>query len=56
MGCNCNKPKPAGGGKPKVFILANTNGATQEFGSRLEAEAARKRAGGGTITPVTQRI
>lgn len=33
------------------FELRTTTGKTSTFGSRLEARAARKRAGGGTITP-----
>lgn len=31
------------------FVLQTIDGRTQAFGSRLEADAARVRAGGGTI-------
>lgn len=55
-GCNCRgRSKPTGmGTKPaprtQKFILQTKDGKTQSFGSQLEAQAARIRAGGGTIT------
>lgn len=36
-------------GKKQSFTLETRDGKTQTFGSRLESEAARVRAGGGTI-------
>jgi len=39
-------------GQRQSFRLTTTDGKTQTFGSRLEASAARVRAGGGTIRPV----
>ena len=59
MGCNCGKnkkplgtkaptppPDPKGSTKTtQTFALDTPDGATQTFGSRLEAEAARVRAG-----------
>lgn len=61
MGCNCgggvrpygpssskpngNAPRPE---KKDAYVL-RVNGGMQVFGSRLEAEAERKRSGGGTI-------
>lgn len=54
MGCNCGKgkkipaPAPAPSGGPSVLTAS---GQVQEFGSRLEADAAKVRAGGGTVTP-----
>lgn len=57
MGCNCGKNKktrPFGMGttttkREETFTLRTSTG-TQSFGSRLEAEAAKRRAGGGSIT------
>lgn len=57
MACNCgkNKTKPFGpssakkSNEPKQFVLRTLKGTTV-FGSRLEAEAAKRRAGGGQIT------
>lgn len=48
-GCNCgsSKPKPRPGGKEQSFVLTGTNGRTQSFGSRLEAQAANVRLYGG---------
>lgn len=52
MGCNCgkgkNKPTPAPSGGPSVLTAS---GGQQEFGSKLEADAAQIRAGGGTVSP-----
>lgn len=31
------------------YTLTTTSGRTQTFGSKLEAEAARRRSGGGTV-------
>lgn len=62
MPCNCNKKKsrPFGpstastastkaGDDGKKFVLRTLKGTTV-YGSRLEAEAAKRRAGGGQIT------
>lgn len=63
MACNCSKSrKPAGARKPpatgsgsassgdkQTFVLEHTSGRAESFGSRLEAAAARVRAGEGTI-------
>lgn len=58
MGCGCGKNKktrPFGMGattttmREESFVLRTATG-TQTFGSRLEAEAAKRRAGGGSIT------
>lgn len=59
MGCACgkNKTRPFGPSslkekeakEPKQFVLRTLKGTTV-FGSRLEAEAAQRRAGGGQIT------
>lgn len=38
-------------GATESFTLQDRNGRTQSFGSKLEANAARVRAGGGTIRP-----
>ena len=59
MGCNCGKgkrPRPSDQGgqapgaasarKPTFILADNQTGRTQTFGSRLEAEAAKARAGG----------
>lgn len=51
--CGCNKgkkapPAPAPSGGPSVLTAS---GQVQEFGSKLEADAAKIRAGGGTVTP-----
>ena len=35
----------------QTFTLRTPDGATLNFGSRLEAEAARARRGDGTVTP-----
>ena len=35
----------------QAFTLRTPDGATLDFGSRLEAVAAQRRAGGGTVTP-----
>lgn len=54
MGCNCNKKKsrPYGPVTPKTekpeekkqkFTLTDRNGKTQEFGSKLERDAAARR-------------
>ena len=53
MGCNCGKGKnkptaPAPSGGPSVLTAS---GGSQEFGSKLEADAAKIRAGGGTVRP-----
>lgn len=39
-------------GTQQSFALKTSDGSTQRFSSRLEAQAARVRAGGGTITPL----
>lgn len=56
MACNCgkNRTKPFGPSskkskEPKQFVLRTLKGTTV-YGSRLEAEAAQRRAGGGQIT------
>lgn len=60
--CNCGKrtprtpppPPPTGtaADKTQTFTLTTPDRRTQTFGSRLEATAARVRAGGvGQITP-----
>lgn len=62
MACNCGKrkgtgTKTTGKGTKKIeeFVLQTEDGRTQTFGSRLEAVAARERAGGtGTIRPVVR--
>lgn len=62
MSCNCKRgPRPfgpsstttttTGPAEPK-FVLRTSRG-TEVYGSRLEAEAAKRRAGGGSI--VTRR-
>lgn len=61
MGCNCKKaPRPFGpssvkaakeSAEPSKFVLRTRLGQTA-YGSRLEAEAAKRRAGGGTIIEV----
>lgn len=51
MGCNCGKKRPHGPKpRPTSFTLVTRSGARIEFARRLDAEAARARAGGGTIT------
>lgn len=65
MGCNCGKSKqgPIGAAKPKpdksatgqrqTFRLEFDSGESFDFGSRLEAEAARIRNGRrGQVRPV----
>lgn len=57
MGCNCRKntPRPLGpNGAPATqrtekYVLRTPTG-THVFGSRLEAEAEKRRSGGGMIT------
>lgn len=50
MGCNCGKKKRPHGPKPEQsFVLMMRDGKTQHFVRRLDAEAARVRAGGGDI-------
>lgn len=58
MACGCSKKKTRPFGpsslkekdqEPKQFVLRTLKGTTV-FGSRLEAEAAQRRAGGGQIT------
>lgn len=50
-------PEPTGQGQPEPvgatqsFTLRTGDGRTQSFGSKLEADAARIRAGGGQIQP-----
>jgi hypothetical protein len=44
-------PAGAGSGATQSFTLQTADGRTQTFGSRLEAQAERVRAGGGTIQP-----
>lgn len=57
MACNCgkNKVRPFGtkaaSAAPTAFVLRTRLGQ-QRFESRLEAEAAKRRAGGGTIIEV----
>lgn len=53
MACNCSKkktPRPFGMGKgePTKYVLKTRIGE-RTFSSRLEAEAAMRRAGGGSI-------
>lgn len=45
MGCGCNKGKVKGA--KQTFALRMPDGSTSEHGSRLEAEAANARKGGG---------
>lgn len=51
-------PKPQGTqsapaqGRSQSFELRTPQGSTAFYGSKLEAQAARLRAGGGTIYPV----
>lgn len=63
MACNCgkNKVRPFGPaststgtrstGEPTKYVLRTRLGQTS-YGSRLEAEAAKRRAGGGQIIEV----
>lgn len=57
MACNCgkNKTRPFGikstASEPSSFVLRTRLGQ-QTYGSRLEAEAAKRRAGGGQIIEV----
>ncbi len=60
MGCNCRKtPRPFGtpakasstSEEPTKYVLRTRLGQTA-YGSKLEAEAAKRRAGGGTIIEV----
>ena len=44
MGCGCNKTKAKA---TQTFALRMPDGSTSEHGSRLEAEAANARKGGG---------
>ena len=45
MGCNCGKRKT------QDYLLTRSDGSTQTFASRLEAEAANQREGGqGTVS------
>lgn len=60
MGCNCGKGKPPApikkpkGSGQQQFQLTTPNGVSTVYGSRLEAEAARVRAGGrGRIATTT---
>jgi|GEM_PF-6292520 len=46
MGCNCGKNKRLSSSK-QTFALRMPNGDTSTHGSRLEAEAANVRKGGG---------
>jgi hypothetical protein len=51
MGCNCNKSKKTTNTteqeeSTQSFALMTPDSRVQTFGSRLEAEAARVRAGG----------
>jgi hypothetical protein len=59
MGCNCgkgkNKPAPAPSEPGGVRFVLTAGGHRQEFGSKLEADAAKARLGGGTVTPQAQR-
>lgn len=65
MGCNCrNKRRPLGtgrvkssddgskGGGKRGYSLTTLEGKRVEFGSKLEAQAAKVRQGGGTIRPL----
>lgn len=58
MGCNCGKrrgtKRDSSGsdktqGSTQTFTLVTNDGRTQTFGTRLEAKAAKIRAGGGRI-------
>ena len=61
MACSCGKNKKTrpfgpsakkdGKGGSKRYVLRTLKGTTV-YGSRLEAEAAQRRAGGGQITAV----
>lgn len=54
MGCNCGKKKitsPTMVTSTSKFTLLRKDGTQETFGSRLEAEAARARSGGGAIRP-----
>jgi hypothetical protein len=59
--CNCGKNKAAAqprrvgssAGSTQSFSLVNRDGSRQQFGSRLEADAANARAGyTGIVKPV----
>lgn len=60
MGCNCGKnrasaaqPRTYVGGSTTKYSLVSRDGSTQEFGSRLEADAANARSGyTGIVKPV----
>lgn len=61
MGCNCGQkrqtatqPRRLGtGGSTQSFALVKSNGTTQTFGSRLEADAENARSGyTGVVKPV----
>lgn len=43
------RPTPPPSGETQTFTLSTSDGRTQTFGSRLEAEAERIRRGGGSI-------
>lgn len=52
MACNCGKnrtsatqPRVYVGGSTTKYALVSRDGSTQEFGSRLEADAANARSG-----------
>lgn len=46
MGCNCGKK-----GGATSWVLTDPSGNTQTYASEVQANAARIRAGGGTVTP-----
>jgi hypothetical protein len=58
MGCNCgkgkNKPAPPQEPGGMMYVLT-AGGQVQQFGSKLEADAAKARLGGGTVTPQARR-
>jgi hypothetical protein len=63
MACNCGKnrqqaaqPRRASSGGTQQFALVKRDGSKEEFGSRLEADAANVRSGyTGVVKPVAVR-
>lgn len=46
MGCNCGKKA-----NEQQFVFTDQNGKTKTFTSEVQAQAAKIRAGGGTVQP-----